>query len=291
MRTVVNSSEVFHLWAHQTQETARNGRDSASFTGRLAYSYQTPIGAIVSNSRGEAAFLVSTRSYSPTTGKHLSHLRQSIPNGALVFYVQEVGYGGYNRHGFTPTDELARYVQRIAASELSAKRARTHTDMHLRDAATYAEEATRFAEFFGLGAFDAATVKRLKEEALQAAARVEAARREEAKRAAEQNAAYLSEALPKWRAHEVHGLRYGVSDTDFLRLSTDTDIVETSRGARVPVRDAHVLYLAWTNGKHVEGFHAGPFTVHKATPKGIQIGCHYIARTEADTFAAAMGWQ
>ena len=43
MRQVFQSREVFHKWAHATQQTARNASGNRSFTGELAFSYSEPI--------------------------------------------------------------------------------------------------------------------------------------------------------------------------------------------------------------------------------------------------------
>lgn len=89
MRTVVNSSQVAHLWANQSQTHARNGRCSVSFQGRYFYSYRTRIASLVTDANGETVALMTCEKFSTTTtSKHMPEVRRatrhlpsySVPN-------------------------------------------------------------------------------------------------------------------------------------------------------------------------------------------------------------------
>lgn len=71
MRQVYPTNEVFHLWAHQTQESARNS-PNVHFTGPELYSYSTTIAAIIDN-----IVYISENNMSVTTAKHISKARQA----------------------------------------------------------------------------------------------------------------------------------------------------------------------------------------------------------------------
>lgn len=103
MRTVVNSSQVAHLWANQSQAHARNGGHSVSFQGRDFYSYRTRIASLVTDANGATVVLVTCGKYSmTTTSKHLPevwratrHLPSySVPNldGTLSGHAANVEY-------------------------------------------------------------------------------------------------------------------------------------------------------------------------------------------------------
>lgn len=86
MRYVVDSPMVAHLWAHQSQDSARNG-SNFYFDGKNIYSYGSHFrcASVETNQQGRKAYLVTTRNYSNTTRKHMGLVRSAIPCGELVF--------------------------------------------------------------------------------------------------------------------------------------------------------------------------------------------------------------
>lgn len=86
MRYVVDAPMVAHLWAHQSQDSARNG-SNFYFEGKNIYSYGQHFrcASIETNQRGESVYLVTTRTYSHTTAKHMHMVRSAIPCGEQIF--------------------------------------------------------------------------------------------------------------------------------------------------------------------------------------------------------------
>lgn len=84
----MNNSMVAHLWANESQESA-NG-SNFYFEGQSIYSYgrHFEVGRIVRNKRGEKAYLINDTYYSSTTSKHQYYVREAIPTGSKVFYVE-----------------------------------------------------------------------------------------------------------------------------------------------------------------------------------------------------------
>lgn len=84
----MNNSMVAHLWAHEQEESA-NG-SNFYFEGESIYSYgrHFEIGRIARNKRGEKAYLINDTYYSSTTSKHQYYVREAIPTGSKVFYVE-----------------------------------------------------------------------------------------------------------------------------------------------------------------------------------------------------------
>lgn len=76
-----------------------------------------------------------------------------------------------------------------------------------------------------------------------------------------------------------------VKHLDHEKLRIRGSVVETSRGAQVPLSDAKRLLMAIMNGKNMVGFNIGEFTVEKITEvnndKIVKIGCHKILLSEA----------
>src|SRR5689334_478166 len=108
-RKVFPTSEIPHLWAHKTQDDARNPQGNLYFKGSVIYSYRDsyPIASHVTNGKtgkaAKSAILIRTDSYSVTTSGHISAVRSSIPSGTTVFYVPSVQteWAGLNREQIT----------------------------------------------------------------------------------------------------------------------------------------------------------------------------------------------
>lgn len=88
MRQVVNKEMVAHLWAHQTQNHARNSGGNFYFDGGDIYSYGSHFrcGSVVENKNGQKAYLITTRGYSNTTAKHMGMVIGAIPFDSTKFY-------------------------------------------------------------------------------------------------------------------------------------------------------------------------------------------------------------
>lgn len=84
----MNNSMVAHLWANEKQESA-NG-SNFYFEGESIYSYgrHFEVGRIVRNKRGEKAYLINDTYYSSTTSRHQYYVREAIPTGSKMFYVE-----------------------------------------------------------------------------------------------------------------------------------------------------------------------------------------------------------
>lgn len=85
-RTVYPSQELAHIWAHG-QHGDRHLRCAASFSisGNRAVSYNTEIARRVFVD-DTPVFLINSRSYSVTTGKHQGWIRRAIPSHSIIIY-------------------------------------------------------------------------------------------------------------------------------------------------------------------------------------------------------------
>ena len=125
---VFDTGEIPHLWAHRTQDEARNRQGNLYFTGDIIYSYGShfPIARHVTNDAGERAVLFTTNTYSVTTSAHCSAVRSAIPSGIPVFHVPNVCHGRYSGSELTADDyagNLTDYVERIEKHVITSARA------------------------------------------------------------------------------------------------------------------------------------------------------------------------
>lgn len=146
MKRVVSPDEVAHLWAHQTQSDARNAQGNIFFRDKTIYSYGShfPIATWTQNAVGELAVLFTTRTYSVTTARHISMVRQAINHVEHVFNVP------LSKYNDTPTTDEAikSYQERIEEIEVRIARVRKPEWLYER-LDTVVTEANRYCQFFG----------------------------------------------------------------------------------------------------------------------------------------------
>lgn len=282
-RTVFPSAEIYHLWANETQQYARNSGDTVSFNGPDAYSYRAVIGRIVRNEAGQRAYLISNRRYSVTTSGHQGALRQSVPEGELIFRLSDLGT--FEDHDAN----LADYQRRMDEAALAYVRARKPRikGYHLETIQELKDEATAYCEFFGLPAFNAADADAFIAVRLPELEKAEKDRRAKEQEKAKRIRAEEATAAEDWSAGRRSSMPWNYPDT-LLRVLDDE--VETSRGARVSLDAARKAYRALVAGVDLTGQLIGHFRVTEVNSKHIVIGCHIIDRAEITRLAMAEGW-
>jgi hypothetical protein len=112
MRKVHPTDMVAHLWAHQTQDSARNPHGNFYFEGDTIYSYGShfPIARHVD----AHTIFFTTRGYSNTTSGHISCVRSAMPGGKRVFHVHNPAADGFNAHRDNH-DHMLAVVANLAA--------------------------------------------------------------------------------------------------------------------------------------------------------------------------------
>ena len=300
-KCVFDTGEIPHLWAHRTQDEARNRQGNLYFTGNTIYSYGShfPIARHVTNDAGERAILLTTATYSVTTSSHCSAVRSAIPSGIRVFRVPNVCRGRYSGTELTAHDHafnLADYAERTEKHVITSARARSSyaKEWNHDRAVRLRDEATACCAFFGLPVPNIPEVPEIDSDALTAI------RKREAKRAAEkadqtkreraEAIARQQELITKWRAGQYSGCLYDIP----AMLRIDGDEVVTSRGARFPIshakralafvrkiRESGQAYVR--NGRTI---HLGPYALDRIEPDGtVKAGCHVVSWEEIEQIA------
>jgi hypothetical protein len=134
---------VAHLWAHQSQNNARNASSSTSFEGAVFYSYQTPVAMLHETKGGRRVALITSDGYSMTTkSKHLNAVWRALHDVSLAFRVPYVGAYG----GMAPRDPLAaererlQWKENLTFSMANNLAAQNVPDMHALNVAYLVEE-------------------------------------------------------------------------------------------------------------------------------------------------------
>ena len=290
MRTVVKSGEVYHLWAHQTQEHARCGNQS--FRGTYAYSYNEVIAELV-KVKGEWVALHTSRRWSVTTSGHQSGCRGASSH-LTSFTVPAIAPVKHK-------ENLAQY--RLNIEEAANKASRARTEWPMGELTRLVAEANRYAETFGLATrFEAPAVDRaaLKERIARKAEkdRIENARRERQREDVRKAAlADYRDKLSRWLAGESVSVPYFYPKApDYLRIEGEEAV--TTQGARVPLEHVRrvlpVVLGLIREGRTYEAnghtIHLGHYSLDRITAEGTVIaGCHRFERGEVERFAALAG--
>jgi hypothetical protein len=291
MRHIYPNHEIPHLWAHQSQDEARNSTGSFYFQGSTIYSYGShfPIARHVTNARGERAILFTTAHYSVTTSGYCSAVAHSIPPDVPVFRVPHVrnSWGDLPHH----TDNVESYVRRISELLGKAKRARVNRDWHQREALGLREQLLRYVEFFDLS--EVAVPESDELDGLKAWIRAheedERQRREKAARIAEEERhREQAEQILRFRAGDPHA-SYIPGVSPMLRVVGDE--VQTSLGARFPVSHAlraltFIRKVRESGREYVRNshtIHLGPYVIDRIEPDGtVHAGCHVVKWEEIE---------
>lgn len=300
-KQVFDTGEVPHLWAHRTQDDARNKQGNLYFTGDTIYSYGShfPIARHVANDSGRRAVLFTTATYSVTTSGHCSAVRSAIPSGIPVFHVPEVCNCGFSGNDLTADGHarnLGDYAERCEKHVITSARARSSSakEWNHEEAVGLRDEAFAYCVFFGLSVPNIPEVPELDSEALAAIRKREAKRAaekaEQTKRERMEAIVRQQELIAKWRSGQYSGCLYDVP----AMLRIDRDEVVTSRGVHFPVSHAkRALVLvrkiresgqAYARNGHT--IYLGHYAIDRIESNGtVKAGCHVVSWEEIERIA------
>lgn len=308
----MKNSQVAHLWANQSQESAKTGNGNFSFRGRSLYSYNTEIARII-----EGRIVYTTRHYSSTTsGKH----QNQIPNAVKHLTSYAISYE-MKEVADTWEDARSRIFENILAQfcgnldQLKNKKTSIHFFIRcflMTDACKLAHNDFKGLKitnpkiakliyalnrninynnennlYYGLD-FDhdhayllelfldlGIDLKSKIEKEKQHAAKLEEKHREQQRKEILEQ----QEKIQEWRKGEFNGQLHNLPV--MLRLRDQT--IETSHGAIVPLNDAINAFSLLTHGHDLKGKQIGSFTVNEVSEDFIKIGCHTIPMSEVNT--------
>lgn len=285
MKTVfANHREVCHIWAQQKQSEGRASR--IFFDGPVIFSYgrHFPMARFVDHH----TVLMTTRGYSVSTAKHMSYVRQSLPNGIKLFRVRDVLTADHASNAF----HLVEDIKETRNKSIKAKSNKSYLQ-HL--VLSKVEHLREYVQHFSVK--PSADVKALlngdalSPETLAAIERKLAEDRKAKVKETKEEKKALMERADKWKAGENVSFPYQVHDI-FLRVKGDE--IETSKGARIPLAIARRL---WGRIKGtdmvlapVAGMSLGHYTVNSWDGETLRAGCHTIQRSEMERLAEVLKW-
>jgi hypothetical protein len=276
MKTVFTDvRDIAHIWAHQTQEEAKNPSRNFFFTGKTIYSYGNhfPIAKYIDSE----TLLITYRGYSNTTSKHISVVRSAIPYGRKVIYC----YCPNNSH----EDNLKKYASQIEEELKGITNARK-PEKYINAASRYVSYAESYIGFFNLKTpeilqrlFDLTNKDEYVKYILDKKSIIE---KEEKKKRNVLLRKFKDDVL-KWRSFETNKLYGRHTERDFLRVDFNKMIVQTSQGIDIPIdvalRFNKSIENCLTNGV-CDNLKILSYDVKEVTKDYIIIGCHKIDHKE-----------
>ena len=279
MRKILSShSEVAHYWANQKQPEGKSG--NIFFVGDTIYSYgyHFPVAKIVS----KTTILLTTASYSVSTAKHMSIIRSAIPYYYEILYVPNI----------EDTTKTRRSLTGLFEKNLSlASRARTKKGMYLTqclNALDQYKKAHPYMQEFspkdhkkwvktwdGIFNNEVTTILEAYQTQLD----------KEKQKTIRENKKQMKKALEyakRWKNDNTLPTMSNSYLVQNVLLRIKDGQVETSKGARVPVEKAKVLWQMIKRNKPIHGYVLDGYTVIGFTDDILTIGCHKIERKEVE---------
>ena len=279
MKMKFNNSELAHIYATQSQQSAQNMNGSLYFDGLTIYSYgfHFPIANIVPNGRGEEIMLFTTRTYSNTTAKHIRIVSQATSHYEKLDCFNPCGSHDENFGAWLK--EAKDYAVKLAKATKPMK--------YISALNCVRTEATKYADFFAVEIpLNLSAVLDLKDksEFLEYQSKVaEYEKAETARKLKEQEKAFKVE-LKKWQDGETSRLYINLG-FDYLRLRENR--VETTQAVQIPLEIAKRLYISIKEGTIKEGDKLLNYTIDKVGAQ-IKIGCHTFAKSYLLKFGAQL---
>ena len=298
-----NSYKVAHIWAQRTQIEGRCS--NCFFEGDTIYSYghHFPMARF----HGKNAVLITTKTYSKTTSKHISEVKHSIRGEYTRFHVDNVKALHHKEDHEKNIIEGLKECDRLYT--LAAKAVKK-TDVYFNQAEQIKEGLKAYSKFFKVGYRfkPAPDLKLIKDKLNKQAAATKARKAAELQEKIDLQNKFLSEILPLWRKNKPYildGVKKDISpgfrlfDHDFLRIekqNKNTVIVGTSKEVKLPIKHGGELlpYVnrllqdcrdCINNNKSLYSFdyQLGEYRINNIDNTGrVKVGCHTIPFSEIE---------
>jgi len=273
MKTTYKTHEIAHAWAY---DESPRGKCSSNifFDGATIYSYGThfPICKKM-EVKGQLYYFWNDRTYSPSTSKHQSYVRQAIPDKANIIKVSVMPDNWPETH----KRNIKYFAGRIIRAKELEQKAKGKKDDYRRDARIASHELQRYCDLFDVIVPESLLIDPDNFDVNKYYADMAARKLTEIQLQIKRNKAKIKEETKKFRS----GLNFSnCFPFDLLRLSDDCTMVETSQRVKVDIRPVKMLWCMIQQGINVVGRHIGKYEIKEVTKKTIRVGCHNFERKE-----------
>jgi hypothetical protein len=262
MKKVFSNSDAIHIFAQQSQSEGRSSNLFFEGTKIYSYGYHYLLGEFIDKD----TIVINDEGFSSTTRKHI--------------WLLSSGTKQYRQFYKTNVDIMLVYssVQSLVKKLSKANKKELYTMPILR----HYKSLNKYLEYTKTKTQISKTkeYKYIKKIALSIEkdmpALLEALKIRKIKEAKNQ-AIKIAANIAKFRNHKTDRVR---SKLDYLRLSFDKTHLETSQGVKIEIKEAKILNNLISNGKDINGFKLGYYTVIGLTNNILKVGCHNIELKE-----------
>jgi hypothetical protein len=288
MKKVFSShSELAHVFAQRNQTEGR--ANSMFFENDVIYSYgrHFELAKFIDYNNKKYLF-VNTYSYSNSTSKHQGHtigaINKTIVDKIFYFDFKNKGYSYNTYYSFELNKESLKetILDLISkAKEQFEKQLRARENSYLNtQGLAYIEQAQSLLnEFYMILEGEEINLSNsiyelseLIEQSKNKAFQIEQTREQRNKERRAKEIEREAEFLSKWINKEYNYPLYNLP----VHVRINGEELQTSHGAKVPLKEALIMFKGILEGKNYEGKKIGMFTVDKQHEDFIKIGCHTI---------------
>jgi hypothetical protein len=258
-----NTLECIHKFAERTQS---NGRANSVFFEQTDFLYSHgrhyELARFIELKTGETVILINDTGYSVSTAKHIRYAIQATRQ-YKQYFTTDCDLAKVRNFILCQYDKFLKARKpEIYLNAILDKFSKFH-EFPLNQNHPNQKKDIRYKEIKKI-------VDSLKSPEMLANAKEAAKKAAELK--AKKEAAKLKKDIADFYAYELDYIR---ANEDFLRVSQNGDLVETSQGVKVSLIDARILYAAIVAKRDIRGHKIGNYTVTSINGH-LKVGCHSI---------------
>ena len=281
MRNVFRShSEVCHVWAQRSQERGEAGNIFFEGNSIYSYGYHYEIARFENNH-----VILNDTGYSSSTSKHIGHVLSAVshyetfhvsntfPNEILKDISDKWDKIQKSRKPdlYYQSDFLTRWNEYL--TKFTAKEQKGLKADYKKELSKIRGLQKRLDNFYNSDNLKELVSKNLKKERSRKEAKIRQAQKE------------FNDQIKVFKRYERNDVNTwnrilpDVSNLAYLRISEDGTKVETSKGIRIDIDKARVLFKLIEAGRDVKGYKIDHYTVISMNGS-LKVGCHTISKEE-----------
>lgn len=273
-KTVYPNDELFHLWANQQIEYARNSQGNITIEKECLFSYSACIASIYNN-----IVLLSYDTWSNTTSNH-QHKALVASNHKEHIYCYRPGEAVTEYH----SSNLDSYVFRMESVIENLHRKRL-PERYISSLKYFYEQLEKYCDLFNLSIPEKATELLSidgKDKYKEYLEKVEELRLKEEEKKEKEIKEWIEVNIPLWKTGKYYSVIYR-KDRDYLRLHNDR--IQTSQGVYIPIELGKRLYNKIINKELKVDDEVLNFRVLEVTNEYFKVGCHTLYYDECEEIA------
>jgi hypothetical protein len=280
MKKVFNSNyDLIHLFAQRTQEEGRTTNNNVFFERNKIYSYGSHF--LLGEFINEKTILINNTSYSNSTAKHQSILINASRQYKQYYFRNICLNNVYE----TITDNAKKIINARKKEIYLFEIINTFENF-----TTFLNEF-KFCYVFGGSYYSRGYFKQdkkiiLKDEKYKEIKKIYnalnkdkdnyiAQAQERERKAKEKAKIKLNEQLTKFFNYEIDTINTNVLKEDYLRISQDQKMIETTQRVKITIQEAKKLYYLIETNQDIKGYQIENFRVISLNGV-LKIGCHNI---------------